>query len=66
MNANSNFLIPTALTGLSQLSVQEHGLDHLHIPTVDFLFAPPTEDLHRGAGFIYGNPSESLSCCLWG
>ena len=34
--------------------LQDSGFKHLHIPTVDFLYAPPTEDLHRGADFIHG------------
>ena len=41
------------------LLLQDSGFQHLHIPTVDFLYAPPTEDLHRGADFING----SLSFC---
>ncbi|KAK9790742.1 hypothetical protein WJX73_007403 [Symbiochloris irregularis] len=32
---------------------QDLGFSHLHIPTVDFLFAPPLGDLHRGADFIH-------------
>lgn len=28
------------------------GIAHLHLPTIDFLFAPPLEDLHRGVDFI--------------
>ena len=34
--------------------MQEIGIDHLHIPTVDYLYAPPVEDLHRGVAFIAG------------
>ena len=34
--------------------VQEIGINHLHIPTVDYLYAPPVEDLHRGVAFIAG------------
>lgn len=30
------------------------GIAHLHLPTIDFLFAPPLEDLHRGVDFISG------------
>ena len=32
------------------------GFAHLHIPTVDFLFAPSNEDLHLGVDFITGTP----------
>lgn len=35
-------------------SAQEGGFQHLHIPTVDYLYAPPLEDLHRGVAFIAG------------
>lgn len=37
---------------------QESGIAHLHIPTVDFLYAPPTCDLHKGVDFIHGHASE--------
>ena len=37
--------------------VQELGFDHLHLPTVDFLFAPVLSDLHRGVDFIQGIPN---------
>lgn len=30
------------------------GIRHMHLPTIDFLFAPPVLDLHRGADFIAG------------
>ena len=33
---------------------QEYGIAHLHIPTVDFLYAPPTCDLHKGVDWIHG------------
>jgi len=36
---------------------QESGIAHLHIPTVDFLYAPPTCDLHKGVDFIHGTPT---------
>lgn len=32
---------------------------HLHIPTVDFLYAPSIENLHQGADFIHGKPPFS-------
>lgn len=31
---------------------KKRGINHLHIPTVDFLFAPSVEDLKRGTEFI--------------
>lgn len=34
------------------------GMDHLHLPTVDFMFAPPLVDLHRGADFIAGHAAQ--------
>ena len=34
--------------------VQDAGIDHLHLPTVDFLFAPSVQNLHRGVDFIAG------------
>mmetsp|Transcript_27859 Transcript_27859/g.66176 ORF Transcript_27859/g.66176 Transcript_27859/m.66176 type:complete len:243 (-) Transcript_27859:229-957(-) len=33
------------------------GIQHLHIPTIDFLFAPNVEDMHRAVDFIQGNLS---------
>ncbi len=39
---------------LTPCIVQGLGWDHLHIPTVDFLYAPPVPDLHRGVDFISG------------
>lgn len=42
------------ITQASRLLLQELGFDHLHLPTVDFLFAPVLADLHRGVDFIQG------------
>ena len=39
--------------------MQDAGIDHLHLPTVDFLFAPSVENLHRGVDFIAGTASYS-------
>ena len=36
------------------------GIAHLHLPTVDFLFAPPLADLHRGVDFIAGGRCMNL------
>lgn len=33
---------------------RELGFAHLHLPTTDFLFAPPLEELHRGCDFMAG------------
>lgn len=38
--------------------VQEIGISHLHIPTVDYLYAPPVKDLHRGVQFIAGGQAH--------
>ncbi len=39
---------------LASSVAQEIGISHLHIPTVDYLYAPPVKDLHRGVQFIAG------------
>jgi hypothetical protein len=49
------------------LAVQEIGISHLHIPTVDYLYAPPLKDLHRGVQYISGmltfsSPSATAQC----
>ncbi len=36
------------------------GIRHMHLPTIDFLFAPPLPDLHRGADFIAGGLSKVI------
>eukprot|EP00873_Tetraselmis_striata_P036629 jgi/Tetstr1/456893/TSEL_043563.t1 len=36
----------------------ELGIEHLHLPTVDFLFAPDVDDMERAVGFIHGNVSS--------
>lgn len=30
------------------------GIAHLHLPTIDFLYAPPVDEMHRGVDFIAG------------
>ncbi|BDA48928.1 probable phosphatidylglycerophosphatase and protein-tyrosine phosphatase at N-terminal half [Coccomyxa sp. Obi] len=37
---------------ISSEQYKENGINHLHIPTVDYLYAPPLKDLHRGVQFI--------------
>ncbi|EIE18839.1 phosphatases II, partial [Coccomyxa subellipsoidea C-169] len=37
---------------ISSEQYKEIGISHLHIPTVDYLYAPPVKDLHRGVQFI--------------
>lgn len=34
---------------------QELGIEHLHLPTVDFLFAPGVDDMLRAVMFIQGS-----------
>jgi hypothetical protein len=29
------------------------GIAHLHLPTIDFLYAPPVGEMHRGVDFIH-------------
>lgn len=43
--------------------MQEIGINHLHIPTVDYLYAPPVEDLHRGVAFIAGGYWSKANTC---
>mmetsp|Transcript_32759 Transcript_32759/g.58692 ORF Transcript_32759/g.58692 Transcript_32759/m.58692 type:complete len:236 (-) Transcript_32759:1421-2128(-) len=33
------------------------GIEHLHLPTVDFLFAPDVNDMERAVAFIHDNVS---------
>ena len=33
------------------------GIAHLHLPTIDFLYAPPVGEMHRGVDFIHGASS---------
>ncbi|KAK9862652.1 hypothetical protein WJX84_005244 [Apatococcus fuscideae] len=40
---------------ISSDKYKELGFDHLHLPTVDFLFAPVLSDLHKGVDFIQGH-----------
>lgn len=40
-----------------KLEYQEHGIDHLAIPTRDYLFAPSLVDISRAVDFIH---SKSL------
>ena len=46
------------------LPLQEIGIDHLHIPTVDYLYAPPLDDLHRGVAFIAGEGRPAAKVLL--
>lgn len=48
LNESYETLVPSSL-------YQEHGIDHLVIPTRDYLFAPSLMDIHRAVDFIHGN-----------
>lgn len=43
---------------------QVHGIDHLVIPTRDYLFAPSLVDIYRAVDFIHSKDSV-LSISLW-
>jgi hypothetical protein len=42
---------------------QAHGIDHLVIPTRDYLFAPPLEDICRAIDFIHRKFKPFLNNC---
>jgi hypothetical protein len=35
------------------------GIEHLHLPTVDFLFAPDVNDMERAVAFIHGEDADT-------
>ncbi|XP_062220651.1 phosphatidylglycerophosphate phosphatase PTPMT2-like [Phragmites australis] len=51
LNEPYETLVPTSL-------YQAHGIDHLVIPTRDYLFAPSLEDICRAIDFIHWNASQ--------
>ncbi|TVU20521.1 hypothetical protein EJB05_36734 [Eragrostis curvula] len=48
LNEHYETLVPTSL-------YQAHGINHLEIPTRDYLFAPSLEDICRAVDFIHRN-----------
>ncbi|KAG6554723.1 hypothetical protein Mapa_003742 [Marchantia paleacea] len=48
LNESYETLVPTSL-------YQKHGIDHLVIPTRDYLFAPSLGDIRRAVAFIHGH-----------
>jgi hypothetical protein len=40
------------------------GIAHLHLPTIDFLYAPPVGEMHRGVDFIHGEAWRALPLFL--
>ncbi|XP_028084168.1 putative dual specificity protein phosphatase DSP8 [Camellia sinensis] len=50
LNEPYETLVPTSL-------YHAHGIDHLVIPTRDYLFAPSTVDINRAVDFIHKNAS---------
>lgn len=38
--------------------MQSHGIDHLVIPTRDYLFAPSYGDIHQAVEFIHSKCSQ--------
>lgn len=48
LNEPYETLVPTSL-------YYEHDIEHLVIPTRDYLFAPSHKDIHRAVEFIHGN-----------
>ncbi|KAK1354831.1 putative dual specificity protein phosphatase DSP8 [Heracleum sosnowskyi] len=50
LNESYETLVPTEL-------YQAHGIDHLVIPTRDYLFAPSFVDINRAVNFIHRNAS---------
>ncbi|EAY75760.1 hypothetical protein OsI_03673 [Oryza sativa Indica Group] len=51
LNEAYETLVPTSL-------YQAHGIDHLIIPTRDYLFAPALQDICQAIDFIHRNASE--------
>ncbi|KAK3165386.1 hypothetical protein QOZ80_1AG0032530 [Eleusine coracana subsp. coracana] len=51
LNEPYETLVPTSL-------YQAHGIDHLVIPTRDYMFAPSLEDICRAIDFIHWNTSH--------
>ncbi|KAL6609618.1 hypothetical protein ACP70R_039587 [Stipagrostis hirtigluma subsp. patula] len=54
LNEPYETLVPTSL-------YQAHGINHLQIPTRDYLFAPSLEDICRAVDFIHRNEMEGGS-----
>ncbi|EPS69010.1 hypothetical protein M569_05757 [Genlisea aurea] len=48
LNESYETLVPTSL-------YSHHGIDHLVIPTRDYLFAPALQDIEQAVEFIHGN-----------
>lgn len=48
------------LTEASFLNSQVHGIDHLVIPTTDYLFAPSPMDISRAVDFIHGKDQNTI------
>ncbi|KAL5232423.1 hypothetical protein ABZP36_031199 [Zizania latifolia] len=54
LNEAYETLVPTSL-------YQAHGINHLKIPTRDYLFAPSVEDICQAVDFIHRNASQGGS-----
>ncbi|KAF0927296.1 hypothetical protein E2562_031499 [Oryza meyeriana var. granulata] len=54
LNESYETLVPTSL-------YQAHGINHLEIPTRDYLFAPSLEDICQAVDFIHRNASQGGS-----
>ncbi|KAG8086150.1 hypothetical protein GUJ93_ZPchr0010g7738 [Zizania palustris] len=54
LNEAYETLVPTSL-------YQAHGINHLKIPTRDYLFAPSVEDISQAVDFIHRNASQGGS-----
>ncbi|XP_006654671.1 phosphatidylglycerophosphate phosphatase PTPMT2-like [Oryza brachyantha] len=54
LNESYETLVPTSL-------YQAHGINHLEIPTRDYLFAPSIEDICQAVDFIHRNASQGGS-----